>query len=202
MQKYLLVGAVLLVCGGFVLIRSGQRMRWSDGRTADSLAAVPTTRDRNRNDALIEATSAEKAPALSGENWTNSEPLALDQLSGRVVLLEFWTFDCYNCRNSLPAIKALAKKYQPTEVTVIGVHTPELDQEREWPNVTAAVKELGITYPVVSDNAYDIWNAYGVQAWPTVVIIDRKGRIRFRHIGEGAYDLEDQVVQKLLSEKD
>lgn len=184
-----------------VLLRSGQLgISPVNVVTSTDSSGIPVTKSPDREDALIAAEVAKAAPVLSSGDWANSEPLKLDQLNGRVVLIEFWTFDCYNCRNTLPTIKAFHEKYRTEGLTVIGVHTPELDQEREWPNVTQAVKQLGISYPVVSDNAFETWNAYGVAAWPTVFILDKKGRIRFRHTGEGAYGIEEQVIKKLLAE--
>ncbi|MEO6391525.1 MAG: redoxin domain-containing protein [Pyrinomonadaceae bacterium] len=201
-MRYVLAFSAMLVIGlGVVLVRSGQLgISPSNLVTSTDPLGLPVTGSPDREDALIAAEVAKTAPALRGGDWANSEPLKLDQLNGRVVLVEFWTFDCYNCRNTLPTIKAFDEKYRKDGLTVIGVHTPELDQEREWPNVTHAVKQLGITYPVVSDNAFETWNAYNVAAWPTVFILDKKGRIRFRHTGEGAYGIEEQVIKKLLAE--
>jgi thiol-disulfide isomerase/thioredoxin len=199
MRLILSVLVILLVVGGVVAYRSGRLA--NPAKSVYELAGISVTRNAGNENALIDAAVAKAAPALRDGNWTNSAPLTLEQLKGKVVLVEFWTFDCYNCRNTLPAIKALHQKYQDKGLTVIGVHTPELDQERQWPNVLSQVKELGIAYPVVTDNDYATWNAYGVEGWPTVFILDKEGRVRFRHSGEGAYGLEEQVIQALLAEK-
>jgi alkyl hydroperoxide reductase subunit AhpC len=199
----LLLIAIAAIGGGAVLVSSGQRLpAEARYRANDTATDIPVTNDPGEEDALVDLAKAVSAPKLQGENWTNSAPLELDQMKGQIVLIEFWTFDCYNCRNTLPSIKSFNDKYGTRGLTVIGVHTPELDQERVWPNVAQAVKELGITYPVVSDNGYQMWKAYRVEAWPTIFILDRQGRIRFRHTGEGEYGLEERVIQKLLAERE
>lgn len=121
-------------------------------------------------------------------------------LRGRVVVINVWTFECYNCLNALPHIKALDAKYRGQGVVVIGVHTPELARERVPGNVADAVRRLGVTYPVVLDPTYSIWGAFHNEYWPSVYIADQDGRIRFRHFGEGAYDEEDRVVAQLLAQ--
>lgn len=120
-------------------------------------------------------------------------------LRGRVVVVNVWTFACYNCLNALPHVQALEAKYRGQDVVVIGVHTPELARERVPSNVADAVRRLGVTYPVVLDANYSIWRAFHNEYWPSVYIADRSGRIRFQHFGEGAYDEEDRVVAQLLA---
>jgi peptide-methionine (R)-S-oxide reductase len=145
---------------------------------------------------MIEATAPEFAPGT----WINSEPLTLKSLRGRVVLIEFWTFGCYNCRNTLPFVKAWHERYASKGLTVIGVHSPELDGEEKIDNVRREVASLGIHYPVVTDNDYDTWKEYKVNAWPTIFILDKTGKIRWAHVGEGAYDDAEKLIQKLLTE--
>ena len=152
-------------------------------------------------DIFISAAIAIAAPALVNGNWINSEPLSMEKLRGKVVLLEFWTFGCYNCVNTLPAIKALDAKYRTDGLTIIGIETPELDYEKSFDNLVAAVKKRGIEYPVLTDYDYANWNKYKVEAWPTIFILDKQGRIRYEHIGEGAYDMQENVVKALLAEK-
>jgi len=140
------------------------------------------------------------APELAGGSWINSTPLKLKDLRGRVVLIEFWTFGCYNCRNTLPFVKSWNDRYREKGLTVIGVHSPEFDDEKNIDNLRDEVTSLGITYPVVTDNDYQTWNAYKVEAWPTIFLLDKQGRIRWMHVGEGAYDETDRQIQKLLAE--
>jgi thiol-disulfide isomerase/thioredoxin len=142
------------------------------------------------------------APALAGGNWINSEPLELKNLRGRVVLIEFWTFGCINCRNTLPFIKGWHDRYREKGLTVIGVHSPEFDEERNVEHLRREIGSLGISYPVVTDNDYQTWNAYNVEAWPTSFLLDKQGRIRWRHVGEGGYDEAERLIQQLLAEKE
>jgi thiol-disulfide isomerase/thioredoxin len=116
--------------------------------------------------------------------WINSPPLRLAGLRGDVVLIEFWTFDCYNCRNTLPWLKAIHAEYESKGLKVISVHAPELPQEREPGNVRAAVKELGITYPVMLDENHSYWRALDNRYWPAFYLVDREGRIALAAFGE------------------
>jgi len=141
------------------------------------------------------------APELAAGEWINSEPLKLERLRGRVVLIDFWTFGCYNCRNTLPSIKEWNHRYREKGLTIIGVHSPEFDEEKNVENLRRQVSSLGITYPVVTDNDYKTWNAYKVEAWPTIFLLDKRGRIRWMHVGEGAYDETERLIQQLLAEK-
>lgn len=136
-----------------------------------------------------------------GGPWINSAPLTPEQLKGKVVLVWFWTFQCYNCLNALPHVKALDAKYRDQGLVVIGVHTPELPRERIEANVRGAVKDLGITYPVVIDGQYAIWNRWNNQYWPAAYYVDRAGKVRFHHFGEGSYEEQETVVQQLLADR-
>ena len=142
------------------------------------------------------------APDLASGNWINSEPLKLKDLRGRVVLIEFWTFGCINCRNTLPFIKGWHDRYRDNGLTVVGVHSPEFDEERDVEKVRSEVASLGIHYPVVTDNDYQTWNAYNVEAWPTAFLLDKQGRIRWKHVGEGDYAEAERMIQQLLAEKE
>ncbi|HEY0324332.1 MAG TPA: thioredoxin-like domain-containing protein [Pyrinomonadaceae bacterium] len=153
-----------------------------------------------RRDVLIPARNAPRAPELAQGRWVNSEPLKVESLRGRVVLVDFWTFGCYNCRNTLPSLKRWNETYSERGLVIIGVHSPEFEREKQFENVRREVKSLGIRYPVVTDNDYESWNAYNVQAWPTVFVLDKQGRIRWVHIGEGMYDETESVIKKLLAE--
>ena len=135
-----------------------------------------------------------------GGAWINSTPLTPESLRGKVVMVDFWTFLCYNCLNALPHVEALEKKYRDRGLVVVGVHTPEFPTERDEANVRDAVKRLGVVYPVVMDNNYAIWRAFGNQYWPAAFFIDKTGTIRYHHFGEGAYDVQDRIVAQLLSE--
>lgn len=155
-----------------------------------------------RADTEVMAKEAVTAPEFSAGTWINSEPLTLKSLRGRVVVVEFWTFGCYNCRNTLPTVKSWDARYREKGLTIVGVHSPELSDERKLDNVRREVASLGITYPVVTDNDYATWKAYNVEAWPTIFVLDKANRIRWTHVGEGAYGEAEQVIQKLLAEQD
>lgn len=152
------------------------------------------------SDSLVSESESPSAPQLASGTWINSEPLTLKSLRGRVVLIEFWTFGCYNCRNTLPFVKRWHGRYGDKGLTIIGVHSPELAGERKIENVRREVASLGIKYPVVTDNDYATWKAYGVEAWPTMFVLDKTGRVRWKHVGEGAYDETEQIIHKLLDE--
>ena len=128
--------------------------------------------------------------------------LSPQALKGKVVLVDFWAFMCYNCLNAMPHVKELYAKYKDRGFVVIGVHTPELGPERVPQGVHDAVKRLGITFPVVIDNDNKIWNAYHNQYWPAAYFADATGKLRFYNFGEGRYDEQDKVVAKLLAERD
>jgi len=150
---------------------------------------------------LTPETNAPTAPEISNGIWINSEPLALKRLHGRVVLIEFWTFACYNCRNTLPSLKKWDAQYRDKGLTIIGVHTPELDFERDIDQLRREVAGLDIKYAVVTDQDYSTWKAYGVEAWPTLFLLDKQGRVRWMHVGEGYYDQTEEVIKKLLAEE-
>ena len=140
-------------------------------------------------------------PSLSGAvDWLNSPALSNEAVKGKVVLVDFWTFDCINCKHTLPYGKDWAKKYEKDGLVVIGVHTPEYGFERIIDNVRAKVKEYGITYPVAIDNNYAIWRNFDNQYWPAHDLIDAKGQVRYTHFGEGSYDTQEKMIQQLLEE--
>ena len=142
-----------------------------------------------------------RAPEVRGITaWINSEPLTLSALRGKVVLVHFWTFGCFNCRNVQPYVKAWYDRYEAAGFTVIGVHTPELSFERDLSNVRRAVVDQGVRFPVAFDPEYKTWNDYANRYWPAFYFIDKAGRIRHEHFGEGDYAGSEQVIRELLSE--
>ncbi|MCW1248225.1 cytochrome c biogenesis protein DipZ [Pseudomonas sp. SAICEU22] len=140
-------------------------------------------------------------PALDGAvQWLNSPPLSSESLRGKVVLVDFWTYDCINCQHTLPYVNDWAKKYAKDGLVVIGVHTPEYGYEKIIDNVREQVRKLDIQYPVAIDNQYAIWRAFNNQYWPAHYLIDAKGQVRYSHFGEGRYGEQEQVIQQLLQE--
>jgi thiol-disulfide isomerase/thioredoxin len=140
-------------------------------------------------------------PSLSGaQDWLNSKPLTLDELKGKVVLVDFWTYSCINCLRSIPYVRAWAEKYRDHGLVVIGVHAPEFAFERNIENVKNAVTTLKIGYPVAIDNDYKIWRAFENEYWPAHYFIDAKGKVRHHHFGEGEYAESERIIQKLLAD--
>ncbi|MDI1331764.1 cytochrome c biogenesis protein DipZ [Pseudomonas sp.] len=140
-------------------------------------------------------------PPLDGAvQWLNSPPLTAQALKGKVVLVDFWTYSCINCLRTLPYVKAWAEKYRDQGLVVIGVHAPEFAFERDVGNVTKAMKDLGINYPVAIDNDYKVWRAFNNEYWPAHYFADAQGRIRYHHFGEGEYAESERVIQQLLRE--
>jgi thiol-disulfide isomerase/thioredoxin len=143
-----------------------------------------------------------QAPPLHPDgSWINSAPLSLAQLRGKVVLIDFWTYSCINCLRTLPHLKAWYAAYHDKGLVIIGVHTPEFAFEHETSNVRAAVKRLGIEYPVMQDNRYKTWDNYANQYWPAEYLIDRQGRVRHTHFGEGEYDQTEALIRRLLGDR-
>ena len=142
------------------------------------------------------------APELTNEVWLNTDrPLRLADLRGKVVLLDMWTFDCINCRNVIPSLRDWYTKYRDKGLVVIGNHFPEFDYERDLGNLKDAIQRLNVPYAVAQDNDGATWRAYGTRYWPTWFVIDKRGHLRYTHIGEGAYAETEQVIQDLLKEE-
>ncbi|HVU75584.1 MAG TPA: cytochrome c biogenesis protein DipZ, partial [Candidatus Paceibacterota bacterium] len=146
-----------------------------------------------------------KAPELpQGDGYINTDgkPVSLAQYKGKnVVLVDFWTYSCINCIRTIPYVESWYKKYKDQGLVIIGVHTPEFAFEHIYQNVADAVKGFGITYPVVQDNEYKIWNAFGNQFWPREYLIDIDGFIVHDHAGEGEYDQTEHAIQEALAER-
>jgi len=144
--------------------------------------------------------AAAQAPAFTGiDQWFNTPPLDMAGLRGKVVLVDFWTYACVNCVNTLPHLQRWHDRYRDQGLVVVGVHTPEFAFERDAGNVQAAIRRHGIGYPVAQDNRYQTWAAWGVRYWPSLYLVDREGRIVFRHVGEGDYAHIEREIQKALA---
>jgi thiol-disulfide isomerase/thioredoxin len=142
-----------------------------------------------------------QAPELTGlSEWINAAPTTLAEQRGNPVLVHFWTFGCINCVHVQPYVKAWHEQYAKGGLVVLGIHTPELAFERDPANVRAAVTRFGIEHPVALDPDFATWNAYGNRYWPAFYFVDRLGRIRHRHFGEGQYQNSEAVIAALLAE--
>jgi thiol-disulfide isomerase/thioredoxin len=168
------------------------------GLAAAALAAPVLAGDNRKPVQVAEAHTA--APNFVGiTKWFNSAPLSIRDLRGRVVLVDFWTYGCYNCVNTLPYVTKLYETYKDKGLVVVGVYTPEFPFERSASNVQAALKRHGITYPVAQDNDSVTWNAWRNQYWPAQYIVDQHGNVVFSHAGEGQYDEIERTVRRLLN---
>src|SRR3989338_7660943 len=136
-----------------------------------------------------------KAPEFVGiEKWINSEPLKIEQLKGKAVLVDFWTYTCINCIRTLPYLKEWDKKYRDKGLIIVGVHTPEFEFEKKYENVIKAVNDYQLKYAVAQDNNYATWSLYQNRYWPHKYLIDVDGYIRYDHIGEGNYDETERMI--------
>ena len=136
------------------------------------------------------------------QGWINSDITGLDELDGKVVVVELWTFGCFNCQNRIPHTQELYARTSRDDLEIVGVHAPEFDFEREVPRIEQAVSDFGVTWPVALDpdkENFRAWQEGGRRFWPRTYVIDQNGDIRFDHIGEGAYDELDETVDFLIA---
>lgn len=141
------------------------------------------------------------APGFAGAvSWLNTAPLNADELRGKVVLVNFWTYSCINCIRTLPYVRSWAEKYRDQGLVVVGVHTPEFAFEKKVENIRQAATRFGIDYPIAVDNDFKIWRAFRNSYWPAIYLVDAQGRIRHTQFGEGGEALSDRAIQDLLAE--
>ncbi len=155
------------------------------------------------------STSLAPAPAWRNGSWLNTDhPLTLAELKGRVVLLNFWVFTCYNCTNTVPSLVDFDRKYRSQGLTLIGIHTPEFPPyagEHDRGNLERALRKYGIEYPNAQDNDSKTWDLYGIRFWPSFVLIDKRGNVRYQgygefHLNDGSYRTWDARIRELLAE--
>jgi thiol-disulfide isomerase/thioredoxin len=144
--------------------------------------------------------SLKKVPKIVGNTWFNSKPLKPDDLAGKIVLVDFWTYSCVNCIRTIPYLKKWWEHYRDKKFLIIGIHTPEFHFEKHPENVARAIKGLGITWPVVLDNDYINWNNFANRYWPAKYVIDKNGQIAFAHFGEGYYAGTEEIIQNLIKD--
>lgn len=141
------------------------------------------------------------APAFDGiQTWINSPPLKMEELRGKVVLVDFWTYTCINCLNALPSVKSWHEKYKDQGLVVIGVHSPEYEEEKSLAGLKDAIARLGIKHAVAQDNDFKTWRNYSNRYWPALYLIDRQGKVVYTHFGEGAYQQTEAQIQALLKQ--
>ena len=132
--------------------------------------------------------------------WINTDPFTMAELRGKVVLIDFWTYTCINCIRTLPYLRSWHTKYADSGLTIVGVHTPEFEFEKLYDNVVDAVAKFDLRYSVVQDNDFGTWVAFKNRFWPAKYLIDKNGKIRYTHFGEGAYQETELVIRELLEE--
>jgi thiol-disulfide isomerase/thioredoxin len=174
-----------------------------ENTAAEQAQSTPEPNDEAERIAKKEQEFKRAAEITGPTGYINTDGVSLEGLRGeKVVLVEFWTYTCYNCQNAQPYINGFHEEYADDGLQVIGVHSPEFEFEKDYNNVAAAVQEAGIQYPVVLDNNYATWNAYNNIYWPASYLIDADGFIRYKHFGEGAYAETEKKIQELLDERD
>ena len=189
------------------MVRPGLLFLCTVGAVVPGAVAIESV-SRTLDDAAA-ATHVRPAPAWDNRSWLNTDhPLAIKELRGRVVLLNFWVFTCSNCTNTVPSLVDFDHKYRDKGLTIIGIHTPEFPPyagEHDRANVERALRQYHIDYPNAQDNDTRTWNLYGIRFWPSYVLIDKQGNIRYEgygefHLADGSYRTWDSRIQELLAE--
>jgi thiol-disulfide isomerase/thioredoxin len=190
----LIISALLLAaCAPGVPATGGDSAMKAPADAAPAMPAPPST--------LANLPDLGPAPELENKVWLNTDhPLRLQDLRGKVVLLEMWTFDCINCQHVIPELRSWYDTYSSKGLVIIGNHFPEFDYEKDLANLKQAIQRLDVPYPVAQDNDGKTWDAYSNHFWPTAYLIDKRGHIRYIQIGEGEYDRTEAAIQNLLSE--
>ncbi len=209
---YGLIIAALLIAGGIYIDRTAKTSllarRQSASNTTENSATDGATGQITANRTSmpmpkIDFTDLGPAPEFTGiSKWLNSDPLTMQGLRGKVVLIDFWTYSCINCIRTLPYVTKWYDSYKDQGFVVVGVHTPEFAFEKDTENVARAIKRFKINYPVAQDNDYATWNAYNNIYWPAEYLINKNGRLVYTHFGEGKYDVTENAIRALLELKD
>jgi len=216
-KKIILIIAVIIVVGaiGYLEITKPKSPQLNSSK-AESIAVKPNSNDKSNLNTSPEPIKQvrimslqEKAkkysPAIEiipGGQFINSPPFTLKSLIGKkVILVDFWTYTCINCQRTTPYLNAWYAKYKDQGFVIVGVHSPEFEFEKDYNNVLKAVQDMEIKYPVVQDNNYATWRAYGNRFWPREYLIDIDGFIIHDKIGEGGYDETEKVIQDALKER-
>ncbi|MCZ6614652.1 MAG: redoxin family protein [Chloroflexi bacterium] len=167
---------------------------------APTLTPTPTD-ESAEGSAVAQAPTEPQAEDFRGiVQWLNSDPLTLEELQGRVVLIDFWTYSCINCLRTLPFLRDWHAKYANQGLTIVGVHSPEFNFEKDEANVREALIREQVAWPVAMDNDFATWRAYRNRWWPNKFLIDQDGIVRYNHIGEGAYEETEHQIRALLTE--
>ena len=197
-----LIACIAVVAVGFGAVVVARRTRPDVVQAAAGArpaAAAPPTTTAVAPAANLPVLSERPAPPLSpAAGWLNTEPLGPEQLAGKVVLYDFWTFACVNCQHTFPWVEAWHERYAADGLVIASVHTPEFDYEGKPDNVAEAVRKNGLTYPIALDPDRKIWRSFENHWWPAFYLYDRDGRYRFQHLGEGSYKDTEDAIRALL----
>ncbi|MDU5473287.1 MULTISPECIES: cytochrome c biogenesis protein/redoxin [Pantoea] len=195
----MLASVALIGSGSLSLLQSAPAFAKNLEQQMSQWMAKPKSAVRLEPVAMPQTSSA--LPSLDGGTaWLNGTPLTPEKLKGKVVLVDFWTYDCINCQHTLPHVRDWANQFQSQGLVVVGVHTPEYPWERDEKAVSRAIKQWQLPYPVVADNNYVIWNRFGNQYWPAHYLFDAHGQLRYTAFGEGNYAEQERVIEQLLKE--
>lgn len=194
--------AVVSVIAGFAIFFNNQESNISTKKSTSEFIALTAQIDKDGKMIDIDKSQFKKAKDFSKiSEYINTKPISLDDLRDKVVLVDFWTYSCINCIRTIPYLNEWYDKYSDKGLVIVGIHTPEFEFEKNSENVKSAVQKFGIKYPVLQDNDKDTWNVYDNRYWPRKYLVDDEGYIRYDHIGEGAYNETEKVIQGLLTER-
>lgn len=169
-----------------------------DRLSGEDAGVYGVNKNESRNEKSVIKTEAPEL--ILGGRWINSEPLTLEELKGKVVLIDFWTYTCINCQRTFPYLRDWWEKYKDEGLVIIGVHAPEFEFEKDYENVLEASVDFDLQHPIMQDNDFRTWRAYNNRYWPAKYLIDKDGYIRYTHFGEGKYDETEKMIQELLKE--
>ena len=194
--------AVVSVIAGFAIYFNTQGSYISGKSTSSEFIPITGQIDENGKMINIDKSQFKKAKNFTKiSEYINTKPISLADLKDKIVLVDFWTYSCINCIRTIPHLNEWYDKYSDKGLVIIGIHTPEFDFEKNAENVKSAVQKFGIKYPILQDNDKETWNVYDNRYWPRKYLVDDEGYIRYDHIGEGAYQETEKVIQALLSER-
>lgn len=197
-MRWTLTAVLIAVLGSAYALESHRPASTLAGRIAVTMSSHTSVSDIGR-----------PAPAWKNASWLNAPaPVSLASLKGRVVLLNFWVFTCYNCTNTLPSLRTLDAQYRDRGLSIIGIHTPEFPPyagEHDKNKVAKALAKYEITYPIAQDNDRASWDLYRIQYWPSFVLIDKQGRVRYEgygefHVGDRWHTEWERRIKTLLAE--
>jgi len=198
-RKIVLAGVIVLIVGAVLYVELFGKIRRPGSTSGDEASGISIDVMSFEEKASVYETAKEVS---TPDGFINVDGITVaDQIGKNIVLIDFWTYSCINCQRTLPFLNSWYKKYGDMGLTIIGVHTPEFEFEKEYDNVARAVEKFGVEYPVVLDNDYSTWTAYKNRYWPRKYLIDIDGFIVYDHIGEGAYEETEAKIVELLNER-